>query len=313
MRTLFDSSKNPLFRLMCRLVNEINSGAKLTRKEIRNRIFSMPEFIYLEAPETEKEENIIDALFEFDENGFAENHIRQSVTLPPNDVEIGFLKTLLEDEEVNFLLPDDLRKKLSKRIENFIPLYGSKNWHKLRPKNTEKPEGKILSDKLSVLVEALRKRSEISCAGKKIIPCRLEYDFSSDKYFLLTWSEEKNMVEKIPVEKLEKILPTKKNIPADVEEKFQKFYSTNTAEISLSVRNTRNAVERCFALFGTYEKKARFQDDGTYLLTVEYFKPDEEEILEKIFSLGAAVTVLSPKNIRERIIKKFVAIKNLYQ
>lgn len=313
MRTLFDSSKNPLFRLMCRLVNEINSGAKLTRKEIRNRIFSMPEFIYFEAPETEKEENIIDTLFEFDENGFAKNHIRQSVTLPPNDVEIGFLKTMLEDDEVNFLLPDDLRKKLSERIENFIPLYGSKNWHKLRPKNTEEPEGKILSDKLSVLVEALRKRSEISCAEKKIIPCRLEYDFSSDKYFLLTWSEEKNIVEKIPVGKLEKILPTKKNIPADVEEKFQKFYSTNTAEISLSVRNTRNAVERCFALFGMYEKKARFQGDGTYLLTVEYFKPDEEEILEKIFSLGAAVTVLSPKNIRERIIKKFVAIKNLYQ
>ena len=313
MRTLFDSSKNPLFRLMCRLVNEINSGAKLTRKEIRNRIFSMPEFIYFEAPETEKEENIIDTLFDFDENGFAKNHIRQSVTLPPNDVEIGFLKTMLEDDEVNFLLPDDLRKKLSERIENFIPLYGSKNWHKLRPKNTEEPEGKILSDKLSVLVEALRKRSEISCAEKKIIPCRLEYDFSSDKYFLLTWSEEKNIVEKIPVGKLEKILPTKKNIPADVEEKFQKFYSTNTAEISLSVRNTRNAVERCFALFGMYEKKARFQDDGTYLLNVEYFKPDEEEILEKIFSLGAAVTVLSPKNIRERIIKKFVAIKNLYQ
>ena len=169
MRTLFDSSKNPLFRLMCRLISEINSGAKITREEIKKRIFSMPEFIYFEAPETEKEEKIIDILFEFDEKGFAKNHIRQSITLPPNDIEIGFLKTMLEDDEVNFLLPDDLRKKLSERIENFIPLYGSKNWHKLRPKNTEEPEGKILSDKLSVLVEALRKRSEISCAGKKVL------------------------------------------------------------------------------------------------------------------------------------------------
>ena len=313
MRTLFDSSKNPLFRLMCRLISEINSGAKMTREEIKKRIFSMPEFIYFEAPETEKEEKIIDILFEFDEKGFAKNHIRQSITLPPNDIEIGFLKTMLEDDEVNFLLSDDLRKKLSASLKKFSPLYNPKRWKKLRQKNIEESEGKIFSNKLFVLIEALRKRLEISCNGKKIIPCRLEYDFSSDKYFLITWSEEKNIAEKISVEKLEKILLTKKNIPADIEEKFQNFYSENTAEISLSVRNTRNAVERCFALFGMYEKKARFQDDGTYLLTVEYFKPDEEEILEKIFSLGAAVTVLSPKNIREKIVKKFVAVKNLYQ
>ena len=309
MPTLFDSCKNPLFRLMCRLTNEINSGAKMTRKEIKAEIFSMPEFIYLEAPETKKEEDIIDILFEFDENGFAKNHICQSVTLPPNDIETGFLKTLIEDDEANFLLPNDLRKKLSERIENFSPLYDPKKWRKLRPKNVEK----ILSEKLFVLVESLRKRTEISCSGKKIIPCRLEYDFSSGKYFLLVWSEEKNIAEKISVEKLEKILPTKKNIPADVEKKFQEFYSRNTAEISLSVRNVRNAVERCFALLGMYEKKARFQDDGSYFLTVEYFKPDEEEILEKIFSLGAAVTILSPKNIREKIIKKFVAVKKIYQ
>lgn len=312
MQKLFDSTKNPIFRLLCQLINEINLGAKITRKEIKSRIFSLPEFIYTEAPETEKEENIIDELFDFDKNGHAEICVAGSINLSPNDTEINFLKTLLIDDEVNFLLPEELRKKLTERLKNFSPLYNPKDWKKLRLKSVEESEGKIFSEKLSVIAEALRKRVKIFCAGKRIIPCRLEYDFFADKYFLIVWSEEKNIAEKISVQNLEKISLTEEKIFEDVEDKLKKFYSENSAEISLQVKNTRNAVERCFSLFGPFDKKTRFQEDGTYFLNVSYFKFDEEEILEKILSLGAAVTVLSPKNIRKQITEKFLAVKNLY-
>ena len=63
MQSLFDDTKNPVFRLVCQIVKEIRAGAKLTRKEILARIFSLPEFIYVEAPEVEREENIVDTLF----------------------------------------------------------------------------------------------------------------------------------------------------------------------------------------------------------------------------------------------------------
>ena len=313
MQKLFDSSKNPIFRLLCCLVNEINSGAKFTRKEVKNRILSLPEFIYSEAPETEKEDAIIDALFDFDENGHAKICVAQSITLSPNVGEINFLKTLLIDDEVNFLLPPDLRKKLSERLKKFSPLYEPKDWKKLRLKSDKESEGKIFSEELSIVIEALRKKIKILCAGKKIIPCRLEYDFFADKYFLIAWSEEKNIAEKIPVHRLGKILLTEEKFSADIEEKLKKFYSEHSAEISLSVKNTRNAVERCFALFGPYDKKTRLQQDGSYFLSIRYCRFDESEVLEKILSLGAAVTVLSPQNIREQIIGKFVAIRNLYQ
>ena len=313
MQKLFDSTKNPIFRLLCQLVNEINSGAKLTRKDIKNRILALPEFIYLEAPETEKEEDILDALFDFDESGYAKICVNQPINLLPNDSELNFLKTMLIDEEVNFLLSQDLRQKLSERLKNFSPLYNPEDWHKLRLKPVTESESKIFSARLAVIVGALRKKVKILQADKKTIPCRLEYDFYLDKYFLIAWSEEKNITEKISVRDLAKISITEEKISADVDGKLKKFYSENTAEISLSVKNTRNAVERCFALFGPFDKKTRFQEDGTYLLTISYCKFDEDEVLEKILSLGAAVTVLSPKNIREQIVKKFLDIKNLYQ
>ena len=313
MKKLFDSSKNPIFRLLCRLVNEINFGAELTRKEIKQRILRLPEFIYAEAPETEKEDAIIDALFDFDENGHAKICLAQSINLSPNDTEINFLKTMLLDDEVNFLLPPDLRKKLSERLKNFSPLYNPEDWKKLRLKPDKNFEGKIFSERLAIVTEALRKKFKILRADKTIIPCRLEYDFFADKYFLIAWSEEKNIAEKISVHDLEKISLTEEKIFDDVEAKLKNFYAENYVEISLSVKNTRNAVERCFALFGSFDKKTRFQEDGTYFLLIKYCRFDESEVLEKILSLGAAVTVLSPQNIRKRIIKKFVAIKDLYQ
>ena len=173
--------------------------------------------------------------------------------------------------------------------------------------------GEKFFDKLSVMVEALRTQRKIFCDNKFLTPCRLEYDLSADKYFLIIWQEEKRSAEKISVETLGKINLSAELIPSDCDESLKKFYAENVTEVSFKVLNTRNAIERCFALFSSFDKKARLQDDGTYFLTVSYCLLDEDEIIEKIFSLGATVTVVAPKSFRARIIEKFNAIQALYQ
>lgn len=309
MQSLFDDTKNPVFRLLCQVVGRIQAGAKLTRKEILAEIFSLPEFIYLEAPETEREEKIIDALFKFNLAGFAEIPTGKIFSLPISDAELSWLSAVLADEELFFLLPAALREKLSARMKDFPPLYEKNFWRKLRAKPTT-AAGKIFSERLAVIVEALRLRKKISCAEEILTPCRLEYDLFTDKFFLIVWREQ---VEKIPVEALDAPTLLEENIPPDVEECLKKFYAEHVAEVSLEVKNTRNSVERCFALFSSFDKKSCLQDDGSYFLTITYCTLDEEEIFEKVLSLGAAATVLAPKTFRERVIKKFTAIKNLYE
>ena len=308
MQSLFDDTKNPVFRLLCQIVGRIQAGAKLTRKEILTEIFALPEFIYVEAPETEREEKIVDALFKFNRAGFAEIPSGKNFALPISDAELSWLSAVLAEEELFFLLPDALRQKLSARLKNFPPLYEKSFWRKLRAKSTT-AAGEIFSKKLAVIVEALRLQKKIICAEEILTPCRLEYDLFADKFFLIVWRER---VEKIPVETLDAVTLTDENIPPDVEELVKNFYAEHVAEVSLEVKNTRNAVERCFALFSSFDKKSCLQDDGSYFLTITYCTLDEEEIFDKIFSLGAAATVLAPKTFRDRIIERFIAIKNLY-
>lgn len=123
MRSLFDDTKNPLFSLLCRMVNEIHAGAKYTNKEILERIFSLPEFIYVETLERLREEAIVDAVFNFNAEGIAEIPLDKKVSLPARDTELSWLKSVLATEETTFLLPAELRGKLSlsMNINNRFP------------------------------------------------------------------------------------------------------------------------------------------------------------------------------------------------
>ena len=309
MLTLFDETKNPLFHLICQVINEIHLGRKYKRKDILQRILSMPTFQYNEAPEIEREKEIIDLLFDFSADGFAKLYFDRPISNLISITEISWLKTMIQDEEFSFLLPDDLRKKLLNQLKNIKPLYNADTWQKLKFKSN----GKIFSKNLELIVNALRAAKILKIDEEKIIACRLEYDLFTDKYFIINWNEEKNSAEKISVEKLRDIYLTDENIPNDIEEKLQNFYQENILEITLRLKDTRNAVERCFALFGSYDKNARIQEDGSYFLAIKYYKFDEEEVLNRILSLGAAVTVISPENIRNQIIKKLLSIQSLYQ
>ena len=309
MRSLFDDTKNPVFRLLCQIIVEIHAGAKFTRKEILQRIFSLPEFIYVEAPERAREEKIVDTLFKFNREGFAEP-FGKKFSLPMSDTELCWLKAMLVDAELKFLLPDDLREKLLSRLKDFAPLYEKNFWRKLRVEKSTSA-GEKFFDELTVIVEALRSRRKIFGGGELLTPCRLEYDPAADKFLLIVWRAE--AVEKIPVENLSAVTLSVEIVPSEVDALLEKFYAEHVAEVSLAVRNTRNAVERCFALFSSFDKKARLQDDGTYFLTISYCTLDEEEIFEKVFSLGATATVIAPKSFRERVIKKFSAIRELYK
>lgn len=312
MQSLFDDTKNSLFRLLCRIVNEICAGGKFTRKDILRRIFALPEFIYLEAPEQAREEEIVDALFNFDRDGFAVVPVTKNFSLPPSDAELSWLRAVLADEENAFLLPDAFRKKLLGRLKNFPPLFEKKSWRPLRAESNS-GLGKNLPCKLSVIVKALRLREKIFVDGQTVSPCRLEYDLAARKYFLIAWLDEARTIKKMPVEALGAVDLSNEQIPADSDEHLENFYSANVAEVALAVQNTRNAVERCFALFSSFDKKARLQDDGACFLTISYSPTDEDEILEKILSLGSAVTVVSPQSLRERLRQRFAEINALYE
>ena len=271
MTSLFDATQNPLFRLICTLVNEIHSGARLSRRDIYRRIVSLPKFHYNEAPETSREKEIIDAVFQFPPpENFAK--LRLEAPVPPliSDTELAWLKTMLLDADAAFLLPAELRTKLLERLAEIPPLYDLNAWKKLRFVNSEKLP--LNQRTLALIVEALRQRRKILLQDAAIIPCALEYDFSSGEFFLIVWNEALRAAEKFPASALDAARLAEESIPPDLSDRLRDFYRKHTVELSLRLRNRLNAVERCFALFGSCDKTSRYQKDtDTYFMTVKYY------------------------------------------
>lgn len=310
MLSLFDATQNPLFRLLCTLVNEVHAGARLSRREIHQRIFALPNFRYNEAPETSREEEIIDAVFQFPPpKHFAKLHLEQPLPSLISDTELSWLKTMLLDADAAFLLPPELRAKLLQRLAE-IPS-DLTAWKKLRFVNPATPPPN--QSTLALIVAALRTQRKLLLGSGTIIPCGLEYDFSTGEFFLITWNENLQAAEKFPVSELDAAHLSDESVPPDLSDRLRIFYRRHTVELSLLIRNRRNAVERSFALFASYDKSSRYlKDDDTYRLTVKYYDFEENELLEKILSLGAAVTVLAPENLRQKIIHRLREIRNLY-
>ncbi len=75
--------------------------------------------------------------------------------------------------------------------------------------------------------------------------------------------------------------------------------------VTLTVTNTRNALERVMLHFAHFEKRAEHIEGNRYRLTVRYAREDETELLIRILSFGPHVRVDAPENmvncVRERL------------
>ena len=182
MLTLFDETKNPLFVMMCRLV---------------------------------------DAMFDFS-SGFATLRLDAPIGTLIGSTELSWLKTMLMADEFSFLLPTDVRARLLARLKDVEPLYRADAWRKLRfQRSGEVPRGILYGSTLRLIVAALSERKKLRAADKILIPCRLEYDPFDDRYAVIVWDEQSDRAEKIFVERLSDLRLLDDNIPADVEDRLQ--------------------------------------------------------------------------------------------
>lgn len=130
--------------------------------------------------------------------------------------------------------------------------------------------------------------------GKKIyiktIPQYLEYSQKDDKFRVVgTGSKFANTIN------LGKIISCEKWEDMQgimVDKKVEIRLCTVTFELI----DDRNALERVLLHFAHFEKQAKKIDDKKYLVTLNYEKEDETEILIRILSFGPMIRVVSPKS-----------------
>ena len=157
-----------------------------------------------------------------------------------------------------------------------------------------------MKNKQNIKIEMLNRKGNI--VYSRCIPKGLEYSEKDDKFRLVTGgcrfikTININRITKCKIYTGETIL--KSTCPEPTYE-----------EITLKVKDERNALERCLLHFAHFEKRAERVDDY-YLLHIKFNHDDEPEMVIRVLSFGPMVEVLESESFKKLIIAKLKSQKS---
>ena len=218
-----------------------------------------------------------------------------------------WLKTLLLDPRIRlFGLTDE-------GLEDVHPLFDPAKivWYD-RYSNGDHFEDEGYIERFRLLLEAVKthRKTQVifdSHRGKHnnwtVIPYRLEYSYTDDKFRLLChsgkWRNRTLNLSRISFVRLWGTFdPDDYPVPELTNE-----------SVTLEITNERNALERAMLQFSYLAKRTERIGEKTFRMTLHYRQEDETELLIKILSFGPLVKVVEPDSfavlIRERIDRQF--------
>ena len=157
-----------------------------------------------------------------------------------------------------------------------------------------------MKNRQNIKIEMLNRKGNI--VYSRCIPERLEYSEKDDKFRLVTSgcrfikTININRITKCKLYTGDTIL--KSTLPEPAYE-----------EITLKVKDERNALERCLLHFAHFEKRAERVDDH-YVLHIRFNHEDEPEMVIRVLSFGPMVEVLGSESFKKLIIAKLKSQKS---
>lgn len=250
----------------------------------------------------------------------------ETVFPPPIlDIEMIYLKSILNDERVSIFLDkstiDKLKITLGEyedfQMEEDIVVEGvGKNIHDYERLN------KIMllfiqsKEERRLIKYTYKAKNGQIFNDKYMVPYKIEYSIRDDIFYLIYYSvETRRMIKGIisnftdlelydNYEDYDFVL---KNIFYFLDKQKMK------EPVVIEVKNRKNAVERAFYLFSCFEKQAYYdRERDIHVISLYYYEYDEAEIISRILSLGKNAVVVSPKGIREQIIQRIKKSIKLY-
>lgn len=302
---LFHELHSELFLALCHIINEIYAGAKLSRQDIFQRLPQM------DWQGVQRVDELLNSMFTFAEDGCAQLFLSAPICFRPTQNELVWLKVMLEDTNAEFLLPENLRKKLLLRLQSVPSQELTSFWQVIQERGDD---AETLQKKLAVIWQALREQKKLCYENKDrqgrlhqgiCCPCRLEYDAAGNRYHLIVWQEREQRALKMKLSNLQNVECLPEDVPAETEVQFQNFLQEKRRCVTIRIVQKNNAVERCFLLFAPYDKEASYDETANiYMLKIYYYDFDRQEVLQQIISLGAAATVVEPEDMRTEIIRR---------
>ena len=217
-------------------------------------------------------------------------------------VERMFLKDLLTDCRINWMLPVDIQQSLEQTLAEVPSTLPAKTWAN-KSLTIDRTADSYRNHWLCT--QAMIQQTTLSWETPKgvitIIPCKLEYNTATNGFSLIGYQAMDETFHYYSLDTLPILTVGETPVELDANTLYKEYQETKRQTVAFSVYDLNNAIDRCFNAFCNYEIVGSETEPNTFTLSVQYLPFQEKDIVRILLSLGAAVRVHKPSTIKNQL------------
>ena len=217
-------------------------------------------------------------------------------------VERMFLKDLLTDRRINWMLPVDIQQSLEQALIEVPTTLPENAWAKKS----------LAIDRTAdnhrnhwLCTQAMMQQTTLSWDTPEgvttIIPCKLEYNTATNGFSLIGYQAMDETFHYYALDTLPTLTVGEAPVEIDANTLYKEYQETKRQTVIFSIYDLNNAIDRCFNAFCNYEIVGSEIEPNTFTLTIEYLPFQEKDIVRILLSLGAAVRIHQPSTLKDQI------------
>lgn len=215
-----------------------------------------------------------------------------------SDAERMFLKDLISDARVSWLLSEDLYQLLTATLDSVDTTFPTNTWTRIPTMTDDTPAS---MDVVIQCLQAIESNVRITLNDKDLSPCRLEYSVASNGYTLIAYDHTEETFRDFSLHDVESITVSTQARLDDLEIVYATYREESKQTISFILHDANNAVDRCFNYFSNYTIQAKDITAEEFTIEVSYLPFQEQDILRHLLKLGCAIRILDDCPLRDRL------------
>lgn len=227
--------------------------------------------------------------------------LKNKPTMPLTALQKRWLKTLLIDEKISLFFSDEEIARQQAALQSVEPLYRQEQFVFFdRFVDGDAYTNPKYRANFREILHAVREKRYLNASYRSnkgtiivwtdLVPVSLEYSAKDDKFRLQAIAERKQVT-----------LNLGRIISVEAGEKKGELAKQT---LVLEIEDERSTMVRALMHFSDLANETEKLDESHYLLTVQYDKGDETEMLFRVLSFGPTVKVREPEDFKELIRKK---------
>ena len=213
-----------------------------------------------------------------------------------------FLKDLLTDHRINWMLPIDIQQSLDQALIDMPTTLPTNTW----------ANKSLAIDRTAdcytnhwLCTQAMMKQTTLSWDTPEgvitIIPCKLEYNTATNGFSLIGYQAIDETFHYYSLDTLPTLTVGEAPVEMDANALYKEYQETKRQTVIFSIYDLNNAIDRCFNAFCNYEIIGSETEPNTFTLSVQYLPFQEKDIVNILLSLGAAIRIQKPTSLKNQL------------